>query len=324
MTVTRNGPHVIQSASHKSGSMNRAPVEYIEVRSDLGRTVRVFLDGLCVCGSARLLRACCLRDGSIVERSAPSPTMPPAPPTMHANARCYARALNDCDPKVSKEHYFSRGVTRAVAGRGKSNTVRIIRGGKPDLEIPPDQAFQANVLCRRHNSALSALDVTGERLFRFLREGLVLVPAYSYRTLPGRDVERWLLKVTCGVRAAEKKDVSLEWLRMLFGYSELPAPLGLYMHAPLGQIIHGTMGVQFAVHRRAEELSGAEVILDGVRFTLDLKGDGRVLRQADLGAMRVHRPSGIWFDHAGATTLHLALEWGERPDAEQSLVIDVA
>ena len=33
---------------------------------------------------------------------------------------------------------------------------------------------------------------------------------------------------------------------------------------------------------------------------------------------------GLWFDHSGSTTLHLAFEWSERPDAEQSVVIEVA
>jgi len=116
---------------------------------------------------------------------------------------------------------------KTLARRGVSNTVRIIRDGLPDLEIRPDQALQAKVLCRRHNSALSALDVAGERLFRWLSEGLLLVPAFGYRTLSGCDIERWLLKVVCGARAAQKKAVPLEWLRVLFGYSELFAPRDL-------------------------------------------------------------------------------------------------
>jgi hypothetical protein len=130
--------------------------------------------------------------------------------------------------------------------------------------------------------------------------------------------------VACGARAAEKKDVPMEWLRTLFGYSEIRAPLGLYMHVPFGQTVHGTMGVQFAIYRRAEDQSGAEVILDGIRFTLDRKGDGRVQRPNDVGAMRIHRPSGLWFDNSGSTTFHLAFEWGERADAAQPVVLEVA
>ena len=34
--------------------------------------------------------------------------------------------------------------------------------------------------------------------------------------------------------------------------------------------------------------------------------------------------SGLWFDHSGSATRHLAFEWGERPAAEQSVVIEVA
>jgi hypothetical protein len=242
---------------------------------------------------------------------------------MYCNPRCYARALNDCDPKVSKEHYFSRGVMRAVAQRGPTNTVRIIRDGRPDLELPPDQALQAKVLCRRHNSALSRLDATGERLFRAIREGVVLVPAFGYRSLPGPDVERWLLKVACGSRAVEKKEIPFEWLRLLFGSSEIPPPRGLYMDVPLGQTLHATRGVQFAGYRRGEDQSGAEVVIDGLRFTLDLAGDRRVQRPSDAGAVRIYRPSGLWFDHAGSTTSHLAFEWAEDTGPAQSVVFNV-
>ncbi len=224
---------------------------------------------------------------------------------------------------MSKEHYFSRGVVRAVAGRGAAKTIRLTRGGQFDQELPPDQALQSKVLCRRHNSSLSALDVVGERLFRALSEGLKLIPAFSYRTLPGLDVERWLLKVACGVRAVLKQDVPVDWLRMLFGQSEIPSPLGLYMHVPLGQSVHGTAGITFATYSRPEGQSGAEVILDGVRFTLDLKGDGRTHRQSDAGSLKVYRPSGLWFDHSGSTTFHLGLEWGERLAARESIALDV-
>ena len=95
------------------------------------------------------------------------------------------------------------------------------------------------------------------------------------------------------------------------------------MHVPLGGAVRGTMGIKLATYQRPEDQSGADVILDGVRFTLDLTGDGRAQRQSDVGAVRVHRPSGLWFDHSGTTTFHLAFEWGNRANHAHSVVLEV-
>jgi hypothetical protein len=247
--------------------------------------------------------------------------MPRPPVTQHANRRCYARSLNDCDQKLSKEHYLSRGVVRILAQGGPTNTVRATGLGLPPGELPPDQVAQSKILCRRHNSALSHLDVVGERLFRAIREGLKLIPAYRYHSAPGVDVERWLLKVACGVRAVSANDVPDEWLRMLFGYSELPSPRGMYMYLRLGETIRETRGLQFGLYRRGGAPSGAEIVFDGVRFTLDLVGERRTHRDSDIGSLMVYRPSGIWFDHADSATFHIGFEWGARVAATESVVV---
>jgi hypothetical protein len=142
----------------------------IEVRSDQGRTVHAYLAAPCVCGSSLQLRYCCGKGVRLQLRSQPSPARPPLPPTGHANRRCYARALNHCSEQISKEHYLSRGVLRQLAASGPTNTVRMSGLGLPAGDLPPDQVGQAKILCGRHNSALSALDTTGARLFRALRE----------------------------------------------------------------------------------------------------------------------------------------------------------
>jgi hypothetical protein len=295
----------------------------IDVTSDLGRRVRIFLDAPCICGAARRFQDCCYKDGAIAVRAAPSLTKPSPPSTNYANPRCYAHPLNDCDTKLSKEHYLTRGVLRLLAKGGPTNTVRATGLGIPSEEFPPDQVAQSKILCRRHNSALSALDVVGERLFRAINEGLKDPPGVAYHSTPGVDIERWLLKVACGVRAAAKEDLPAEWLQMLFGYTEISSPRGLYMHVPAGQTVRETKGVQVGGYKRAGSPSGAEVIFHGVRLTLDLIGDGGTHRESDIGSLKVYRPSGLWFDHKGATTFHLAFEWGGRLAATESVVLNV-
>ncbi len=295
----------------------------IDVTSDLGRSVRIFLDGPCVCGSIKRFQDCCYKDGVVAGRSSPSPTSPPPPATNYSNPRCYAHPLNDCDAKLSKEHYLTRGVLRLLAAGGPSNTVRATGLGIPADEFPPDQVAQSKILCRRHNSVLSALDVVGERLFRAVNHGLKSQSEVSYHAAPGVDVERWLLKVACGVLAAAKKAVPVEWLQMLFGYSEISSPRGLYMHVPVDGTVRENKGIQVGGYTRGGTPSGAEVVFHGVHLTLDLIGDGGTHRERDVGSLKAYRPSGLWFDHKGTTTFHLAFEWGERLAAPESVVLNV-
>lgn len=295
----------------------------LEIRSDQGRTVHAYLAAPCVCGSSMQLRYCCGKGGRLQLRSQPSPTAPAPPSTGYSHGRCYARALNDCSEQISKEHYLSRGVLRELAGAGPTNTVRMSGMGLPEGDLPPDQVGQAKILCGRHNSALSALDTAGARLFRALREGIKTIPAFAYRSFSGVDVERWLLKVTCGVRAASKQDVPLEWLEFLFGSAELPPMLGLYMHVRDDHRVTESLGIQFATYTRADGPSGGELVMDGVRFTLDLRGDRGTHRPEDIGSLKIYRPNGIWFDHFGAATFLLGFEWGDRIAAPNSVVVEV-
>jgi hypothetical protein len=295
----------------------------IDVTSDLGRSVRIFLDGPCICGSVKRFQDCCYKDGVVAGRSAPSPTSPPPPSTNYSNPRCYAYPLNDCDAKLSKEHYLTRGVLRLLAKGGPTNTVRATGLGIPADEFPPDQVAQSKILCRRHNSALSALDVVGERFFQAINAGLRARPHVAYHSAPGVDVERWLLKVGCGVQAAAKKELPLEWLRMLFGQAEITPPCGLYMHVPVDGTVRETKGVQVGGYMRAGVPSGTDVALHGIRLTLDLVGDGGTHREVDVGSLKIYRPSGLWFDHKGKTTFHLAFEWGKQLAATQSVVLNV-
>lgn len=297
--------------------------EFREITSDGGRRVQVSLDGPCVCGSSQPLRQCCDHGETLVLRAAATPT-PKQPKTGYSHPKCYARALEDCDQKISREHYFSKGLMRAYAhSRAPSNTIRLIRPNRVDTELPTDQALQSNILCRRHNSSLSVLDVTAERLFRAIHEGTKLAPTYNCRVVFGANVELWILKVLCGSFAAEGLEVPVDWLRLLFGYRGLPVACGLYMQIPVNETIRSAWSVDFGIYRDDLGTSGAEVSLCGVRLILDLRGQLQVHRATDLGSMKVYRPNGIWFDHSRATTFYLWLEWGELPAAYESVAINV-
>jgi hypothetical protein len=149
------------------------------------------------------------------------------------------------------------------------------------------------------------------------------VPGYAYRLLNGIDVERWLLKLACGVIAAQNESVPLAWVKALFGRAELEPMSGLYMHAPLGDSVDGESGMRCGLFSQEGVASGARFSFGGFSLTLDLIGDGRTHREQDIGSLKIYRPSGIWFEHFGAATFHVGLEWDGRLAAEESVVIHV-
>jgi hypothetical protein len=232
--------------------------------------------------------------------------------------------LADCGGSLSEEHYFSKALTRAFVRADGASTIRLLRPGKPERNVPPEQAFHAPILCQRHNSALTGLDRTSACLFDGIREGVKLIPAYPCRAVNGTNLERWMLKVICGVLADEQKPMPLQWLRWLFGYEDIAAPLGLHMHADISKPMTGQIGIiQFGLFRNAGGISGAVLTLDAVSFTLDLEGKGLTVQPSEVGSIRMLRPLGIWFDQAGATRFYLAFDWGAAHVTDDSLAIDV-
>jgi hypothetical protein len=128
-----------------------------------------------------------------------------------------------------------------------------IFGGKNRVEIGIND-FAANVLCDVHNRALSPLDAaagvafsTIEALTRDIARLADPAPALrSFHLSSGMDIERWLIKVYCGLVAAEKiRGLSGKVLERsslpsylfdaLLGTSSLPGPLGLYQYTFVGQ-----------------------------------------------------------------------------------------
>jgi hypothetical protein len=111
----------------------------------------------------------------------------------------------------------------------------------------PIDGLASNILCTRHNAALSPLD---SRVGQFYCE-LVDVENFlrcneqepRVRLFNGHDLELWLLKVLCGLLAAGVADHSAssevidsrlsQWSRVLFGELMFVPRVGLYAYTPL-------------------------------------------------------------------------------------------
>lgn len=210
------------------------------------------LEDACPCGSLRRARNCHARRGR-------GWIVPPPGPllnddfTGYANPGCYARISEDCTDKLSKEHWLSNDILKEI-GAGKP--IRISgaswQAGREDL-LPP-QALGSNVLCDRHNSALSPLDQLAGHVFRVVHHYQADLRSrpdphgHEFALFSGNQFERWMLKVLWGGVAAATLGPSIHAVRtgidlkalalFLFRGGSLPKRWGFYMA--------GRPGVEFS------------------------------------------------------------------------------
>ena len=137
---------------------------------------------------------------SEIPRPSPSNCIPPGPRTGFAHPGCYARGLNDCSTDISGEHLFSEVTLNLVAGQDG----KVTRTGYPWQEEGEAQTLtpsscKANVLCKRHNNALSPVDVAMGRFLKAILNTPDFLRNQDLRVLilSGDDLERWILKTLC-------------------------------------------------------------------------------------------------------------------------------
>src|SRR5579859_3388927 len=192
----------------------------------------------CPCGRSKKIGAnCCLQ---------PASTVPPRPKTGISLPRCYAAPLVDCSEKLSLEHYWSHAIQKLIAPKGVL-TLRDEEG--VIFENVPIKSLGSNVLCERHNNALSGVDAAALRFFETGPEILDVLDGKRTSSavwcFDGESLERWIMKSICAFLCAgllKKKDgtrltreVPRHWLPLLFGSEPWPASWGLYLPAKMGQ-----------------------------------------------------------------------------------------
>ena len=197
----------------------------------------------CPCGSGNKAKRCCMVSGGWLKPLANCSPSPPA--TGQSEPKCFARAFGDCGGGISGEHFISKDILDSFSG--------VVVSGFPWQEPSTEKrvginALVANVLCARHNSALSPLDAEAGRFFRTLREfdrGLRVAEPHKeddFVLFCGEDLERWLLKLLCGLLASGNASVGGErvrvddldqsWLDLLFAGAVWPPEAGLYFVYP--------------------------------------------------------------------------------------------
>lgn len=265
----------------------------------------------CPCGSERRAAACCLGADGNVRKYVPS-VRPPPPATGESQHGCYLDHTQDCAGGISREHYVSE-----VALSELSEGVVAIDGF---FWQPPDEqkivginSLTANILCARHNSALSPLDTEAGQFMRTIKQlhSNLGTRSLSRKTtisiVSGEGLELWILKVACGLFYAKiasrdrhqiAKDHLVDDSIITEGFfsKRWHRNCGLYMRAAAGQLVRGVNTISLipatATLGNVKRYVGVRVSMIGLEFAVlfdprglypeQLAADGWYLRPTDV------------------------------------------
>lgn len=204
-------------------------------------------DDDCPCGSRRKARSChALKNGEWSAEPWRS-QLAGGEPTGYSHPRCYARALEDCSTKISREHYVSAGLLKEIGEEPLMQGLPFLEGESKRLSVA---SLASKMLCERHNHALSPLDAEALRTFTALRRFEANyrdgqdIPAFDAVLIGGPLLEAWLLKtafefLAAGLVRLEGESVT-HWrdnsdevlLNVLFGDQTMPKNWGMWLIPP--------------------------------------------------------------------------------------------
>lgn len=199
----------------------------------------------------------------------------------YSHPKCYARKTNKCSEKISGEHIISDNILELFE---HDKTVKIT--GLPWIEhqtfnLLSRKALVSNILCSHHNSLLSKYDTEAGQLMRCIGEYDAGFnnpnPANEHRTFNGDYIERWMLKIVCGLVASKqvssggsKVEVSLsdQLVDILFEGAKFPDKWGLYFKVPDAGVIHHFGSVGFMPLTGNGEVKAGDFLLNNLQFYL--------------------------------------------------------
>ena len=208
----------------------------------LKKVMPLMTNGPCPCGQGRKLQVCCLTANGKVRRRVGRLT-PHGTITGYAHPKCYLKETINCCQTLSAEHYISKAVLSEI---GKIFFMPFPWLEEGEVARVGINAMKANILCKRHNSALSELDTHARDFFRFVRRSVEHV---SNNTLSkkspvflvsGDAIELWAIKMLIGLYHAKvashnreilksKFSLDIEWFCSALANPGMSAPTGLYV-----------------------------------------------------------------------------------------------
>lgn len=209
---------------------------------------------------------------------------------------CWAASLGDCDGPLSGEHLVSASLF--------ADDVVTVQGFNwcPEGKKIPLKSLTANVLCVKHNTALSPVDTVGGQAFSVIREMHRLrevrakmkprVWNIKRYDVDGKNLERWFLKTLINLCCHETKPVGLtsaiparpssHLVRVAYGLEDFSGKSGLYSVA-WNHSISMSDGLGFSsINYKGTHIVGGIFSFAGWRLFLYLDSEGP---PADLGGV---------------------------------------
>ncbi len=197
---------------------------------------------------------------------------------------------------MSGDHFISRSVLKVLS------PTKVGISGAHGTRTPSldSDSLKTKRLCRRHNTALSPIDVEAGRFFSaFGATNDAMTgrsPTQRLFLFHGTDLERWLIKTMVMTYYSGASEINPRSARLPTGYLDLfrytlPRPYGLYIRcgSSLGQFT--TEGaVTAALSMLGNEVAGVTVTLGGLEMRLLL-----ACPSASMLAQLTYRPPQIGF-----------------------------
>lgn len=247
----------------------------------------------CPCGSGKAIEACHLDPIDNQLRIARPKLTPPGQKTGLAHPKCYLRGTFDCSEDISREHYVSKNVLAQIGQSAKLIRVKgvpwVKEGTHKDMSL---DSLAANILCRRHNTALSPLDEGAGRFFSVLTKVLVdlnrktLSRKPRFHLVSGEALELWMLKIACGLyygigmkaglRVENSIAIDDQKIISAFFQGRWEPRAGLYLLAAPGEAKTVDFGVSLAALTDdvRKHFAGARVHTNGIGFDLLFDTEG--------------------------------------------------
>jgi hypothetical protein len=290
-------------------------------------------DDMCPCNRGKPVKHCCLDSDGILRRSK-ARTQPPEPRTGFSHPNCYAAQLLDCSQTISGDHFVSSTLLKALREDGVEISGLPWQNEKTP-KVLPRSALKSNVLCVRHNSALSLIDDVAKDFFMALDQ-----ISDDFRAIParnngraflfnGHDIERWMLKTLCTAvvsgNASTQIEVitswkpNLEWQQILFGEAMFPSEWGLYMVGAVGHSSEVNRTFRFAPLSNSGMIYGGLLRLTNREFLLAMAAPPDD-RKGTVLAESTYRPAGLVM-RMGNVQQIITFTW-EGPISDSAIVID--
>lgn len=282
----------------------------------------------CPCGSTRKAKRCCLVSGGWDRRPQAIHLNPDRTETRNAN--CFLERFGGCSDVISKEHFISDGVLRAMLAEGDDNLIYV--RGQPWTDGSTFKgvgagALTAKILCTNHNNRLSPLDNEALHFWQAVR-GMTRpgAPSAQLVLLNGHDTERWMFKLLCGEllagvsRCDDGARVTHDWFPT--GQLDLIASLdswasfvgcGLhYLSTPKGNHPHPLeAGFRAVVSERERTVLALRIGVCGLDFLLAVSPHLGTTYPSDT--VRRYRPSGFRFTYESGRS-DLLFSWNDHED----------